>query len=84
MIQEPKIVNNVSHPFVSSAYIREDFTASGAENGSVKVLVIESVAGTGKKERETLYADFLANLEIFSTEAQRQGGRFDRVDIRFH
>lgn len=82
MIPEPKIVNNVSHPFVSSAYIREDFSVS--KSGSVKVLVIESVTGKDKKERERLYADFLANLDIFSTEVKRQGGTFDRVDIRFH
>lgn len=84
MIPELKIVNKVIHPFVSSAYIREDFNEDSGMR--TKVLVIQSVPTEQRKtrEREACYADFLANLDLISGEIARRDGRFDRIDIRFH
>lgn len=82
----PKIVTGLSHPFVSSAYIREDF-AKGSQK-PIKVLVINSVPratdATGSKEKDGLYADFLSKMDILFDKVQKKGTNFDRVDIRLH
>lgn len=81
----PKMINTVKHPFISAAYIREDF--SGSAKKPVKVLVIDSVASSAfknKKDRESAYNDFLANLDIISNDVERHAGSFDHIDIRMH
>ncbi len=81
----PKMIRSVSHPFISAAYIREDF--SGSAKRPVKVLVIDAVAASAFKNedaREKAYNDFLANLDIISDGVERHEGAFDHIDIRMH
>lgn len=77
MITEPKLINHQLHPFVSSAYITE-------QGNKTKVLVIHAIKAERQAERDQLYADFLANLDLISARMNRDGETFDRVDIRFH
>lgn len=83
MIFDPKVITHSIHPFVVSAHLREEAVQMDGIS-SRKVLVIDAVKGLSKKERDDLYMDFLANLDLISKKVEEDTGKFDCLDIRFH
>lgn len=79
VIQEIKAI---SHPLVSSIYMKKNLSGAAGEN----VLVIETMfPDRDAREEEDYLFDLLVDLEAIKRQAEIDVGSFiDRVDIRKH
>lgn len=75
----PSQLIHISHPHVTSAYIKQDLAAQTAGK---QVLVIETDIDVAKAENEDEYLDLLMDLKDIRSRAQRQFGDISRVDIK--
>ena len=77
----PSHILHISHPNVTSAYIKQDLEAH--MNGK-QVLVLETNINVSRADEteEDKYFDLLAALKSIRNQAEKQFGDISRVDIR--
>lgn len=75
----PSQLIHISHPHVTSAYIKQDLAA---QTSGKQVLVIETDIDVAKLENEDEYLDLLMDLKDIRSRAQKQFGDISRVDIK--
>ena len=75
----PSQLIHISHPHVTSAYIKQDLAA---ETAGKQVLVIETDIDVAKAENEDEYLDLLMDLKDIRSRAQKQFGYISRIDIK--
>jgi len=82
---EPRQLNNITHPFIDSIYLKKEFGAD-ISAGSLDILVIEAkrISTTAsKEERDGLLLSFLADLDLIKDAVESKAGKFNRVDIKY-
>lgn len=81
MLNIPEVVSNVTHPLVSSMYLKKDYRSM---HDFDDVLVIETnFSHDGKDEDfDACLAELLYDLHDLQVEAENKVGHIDRVDIR--
>ncbi len=83
MLAVPEQLNAVSHPMVTSMYLKKDYGSSGDED----VLVIETNYSKSEEDYESFDSylmDLLLDLNDLKRQAEDKIGHFDRIDIRTH
>jgi hypothetical protein len=83
MMNVPEVLTSVSHPLVSSIYLKKDY---GSANSAEDVLVIETnFTEAGEDENyEACLTTLLGDLHDLQIQAEEKIGHFDRIDIRTH
>jgi hypothetical protein len=81
MMNVPERVTSVTHPLISSIYLKKDY--SGVRS-SEDVLVIETNFSHEEPEEnfDTHLSALLSDLHDLQIQAEEKIGHFDRVDIR--
>ncbi|HEY8189272.1 MAG TPA: hypothetical protein VIF12_01200 [Micavibrio sp.] len=78
-------IKAIMHPYISSMYLKKDF---GNSKAGEDVLVIDTEFPSEEegthKSFDSYLVDLLIDLEELKNQAEREVGRFDRVDIRTH
>jgi hypothetical protein len=78
-------IKTITHPYISSMYLKKDFANHHAGED---VLVIDAEFPSEEegthKSFDSYLIDLLIDLEELKNQAEREVGRFDRVDIRTH
>lgn len=80
MLNVPERITSVSHPLVSSIYLKKDYA-----NDASDVLVIETNFSHTDNENDqfdSYLTELLGDLRELKAEAEKKVGHFDRVDIR--
>lgn len=83
MLAVPEQLNAVSHPMVTSMYLKKAYGSSGDED----VLVIETNYSKSEEDYESFDSylmDLLLDLNDLKRQAEDKIGHFDRIDIRTH
>ncbi len=81
MMNVPEQVMHVTHPLVSSIYLKKDYGGRDSED----VLVIETNFTENDNDNYDLYLTrLLGDLHDLQVQAERKIGHFDRIDIRMH
>jgi hypothetical protein len=84
MLSMSEKLQAITHPLVSSLYMRKDF---GSNHRGEDVLVIEASFPRPDDDYRTFDSylmDLLVDLEDLKGKVENQIGKFDRVDIRTH
>jgi hypothetical protein len=82
MLQVPEKIKTLSHPAIASAYLKRDFSDP---RHAQDVLVLETnfEAEDGEFDSFDEYViGILADLNDLKEQAEKEVGRFDRVEIR--
>jgi hypothetical protein len=81
MMNVPEVLTSVTHPLVSSMYLKKDYRSM---HDFDDVLVIETnFSHDGRPEDfDERLAELLYDLHDLQVEAERKVGHIDRVDIR--
>ena len=83
MLTVPEQLQSVSHPMVSSMYLKKDYGSAGNED----VLVIETNYSQSEEEYESFDSylmTLLGDLNDLKKQAEEKVGHIDRIDIRTH
>ncbi len=75
----PKQLPYVAHPFISSVYLKEDYSKGFRHD---KTLIVE--VNLNKDNGRDDYQRLLTELPALTERAQNYFGRFENVDIRMH
>ena len=82
MLNLPERLTSVTHPLISSIYLKKEY---GAKDAVEDVLVIETNFSQGEHEADhfdTSLTELLGDLQDLQLQAEEKIGHFDRVDIR--
>ncbi len=80
MMNVPERLTSVTHPLVSSIYLKKDY---GRARDSKDVLVIETnFPNNGSDLADSRLSKLLYDLHDLQVQAEEKMGHFDRVDIR--
>ena len=81
MMNVPEILNSVTHPLLSSIYLKKNY--SGMHDPE-DVLVIETNFSNSDAEEDfdSRLSELLYDLKDLQIQAEEKIGHFDRVDIR--
>lgn len=86
MLDVHNSLTGISHPLISSIFLKKDFAEDSAKYHE-DVLVIETNFthdNTKDEAFETYLNALLLDLPDLKMQAEEKVGRFDRVDIRTH
>jgi len=75
----PKQLPYVAHPFISSVYLKEDYSKGFRHD---KTLIVE--VNLNKENGREDYQRLLTELPALTERATDYFGRFENVDIRMH
>ena len=75
----PKQLPYVAHPFISSVYLKEDYS-KGFRHDKTLIVEVNLDQENGRKDYQTL----LTELPALTEKAQQYFGTFENVDIRMH
>jgi hypothetical protein len=83
MMNVPERLTSVTHPLVSSNYLKKDY---GSTHNSEDVLVIETnfAEAANDDSFENCLTTLLGDLHDLQIQAEQKIGHFDRIDIRTH
>ena len=77
MISANERLKDITHPLVTTLYLKEDFGASGTPHST---LVIRTNFNFANDQEPLL--DLLEDLDELRDRAREKGARFDHIDIR--
>ena len=75
----PKQLPYVAHPFISSVYLKEDYS-KGFKHDKTLVVEVNLNEKTGRED----YQRLLTELPGLTQKAESYFGHFENVDIRMH
>lgn len=75
----PKQMPYVAHPFISSVYLKEDYS-KGFKHDKTLIVEVNLKKETGQAD----YQRLLTELPALTQKAESYFGRFENVDIRMH
>lgn len=86
MLSTQQTLNGITHPLISSIFLKKDF--SDPSKYHEDVLVIETNFNHNDAEHDEAFDSYLiellSDLNDLKVQAEEKIGKFDRVDIRTH
>ena len=80
---EPRQLHNITHPFISSIYMKKEFDEKQRTGHDVLVIEARGDGATAAERNRSLFS-LLADLDLIRDEVEKKAGKFGRVDIRCH
>lgn len=81
MISVPEQVMHVTHPLVSSVYLKKNH---GGRNPGYILVIEANFAESGDENYDACLTRLLGDLHDLQIQAEQRIGHFDRIDIRMH